>query len=184
MIKAVIFDFGGVIVPDLYTPFVAGHKITCEDKATKGLATKEELIEELDRTFGPGKGKELDAVILAEYPKADPQIIELIKSLKPKYKIGCLSNNFSFWGQAAKSQAYMSLFDTIVISADVGLAKPDPEIYLLTAKKLGVAPEECVFIDNLGSNVRGAESVGMQGITFNNAEELKKELEGFLDEQL
>jgi HAD superfamily hydrolase (TIGR01509 family) len=56
------------------------------------------------------------------------------------------------------------LFDTLVFSGDVGFGKPDPRIYLLTAERIGLVPEQCVFVDDLASNVRGAVRAGMVGV--------------------
>jgi epoxide hydrolase-like predicted phosphatase len=56
------------------------------------------------------------------------------------------------------------LFDTIVLSGQIGFGKPDVRIYLLTAERLGLTPEECVFVDDMVSNVRGAVRAGMVGV--------------------
>ncbi len=58
------------------------------------------------------------------------------------------------------------LFDAVVCSAEVGMAKPDPAIYRLAAERLGLPPEACVFVDDSEANVRAAEQVGMRGIFF------------------
>jgi len=76
-------------------------------------------------------------------------------------RTGLLSNS---WGLDYPREAWPEMFDTVVISGEVGLRKPEPEIYLLTADRLGVSPEHCVFVDDLGPNVRAAEQVGMTGI--------------------
>jgi putative hydrolase of the HAD superfamily len=56
------------------------------------------------------------------------------------------------------------LFDDVLLSGDVGVGKPDARIYLLAAERLGLVPEECVFVDDMVSNVRGAVRVGMVGV--------------------
>lgn len=56
------------------------------------------------------------------------------------------------------------VFDAVVLSGEVGFGKPDPRIYLLTAERLGLVPEQCVFVDDLVSNVRGAVRAGMVGV--------------------
>ena len=58
------------------------------------------------------------------------------------------------------------LFDDIICSADVGMAKPEPEIYALAARRLGLPPEACVFIDDLETNVQAAREAGMHGVCF------------------
>ena len=72
------------------------------------------------------------------------------------------------------------LFDAVVISADVGLHKPQPEIYLLAAERLGEAPERCVFVDDLRENCAGAEAVGMAAILHRGADGTVPELERLL----
>jgi epoxide hydrolase-like predicted phosphatase len=63
------------------------------------------------------------------------------------------------------------LFDVVVISAEVGLHKPQPEIYRLAAERLGVEPQNCIFVDDLRENVEGAEAVGMTGVLHRDVEE-------------
>src|SRR6266513_4872372 len=63
------------------------------------------------------------------------------------------------------------LFDGVVISGEVGLHKPQPEIFRLGAEWIGVAPEECVFVDDLRENCEGAEAVGMTAVRHRNAAE-------------
>ena len=58
------------------------------------------------------------------------------------------------------------LFDDIVCSAEVGMAKPEPAIYVLAAERLGLEPRECVFVDDLDTNVEAARQVGMQAVLF------------------
>ncbi len=72
-----------------------------------------------------------------------------------------LSNS---WGLDYPRAGWDKLFDAVVISGEVGLRKPEPAIYLLAASRLGVAPERCVFVDDLAPNVRGAVEVGMCGV--------------------
>jgi putative hydrolase of the HAD superfamily len=71
-------------------------------------------------------------------------------------------------------------FDEVVCSAEVGMIKPSPDIYKLTAAKLGVDPSECVFIDDHRSFVEAAEGVGMQGIVYKDLSDLKMNLDKVL----
>jgi FMN phosphatase YigB (HAD superfamily) len=68
-------------------------------------------------------------------------------------------------------------FDVVVISGEVGMRKPEPAIYLHTATLLGLRPEECVFVDDLSPNVRGAVDVGMVGVRHVSPEQTIDELE-------
>ena len=75
---------------------------------------------------------------------------------------------------------FPELFDGVVISGDVGMHKPQPEIFLLGAKRVGVAPEQCVFVDDLRENCEGAEAVGMTAVLHRGAERTLPQLEELL----
>jgi putative hydrolase of the HAD superfamily len=82
---------------------------------------------------------------------------------------GLVSNS---WSTAHYDRELLAeLFDTVVISAEVGLHKPQPEIYRLAAERLEVEPAECIFVDDLQENCAGAEAVGMTAVRFRNAPE-------------
>jgi epoxide hydrolase-like predicted phosphatase len=89
-----------------------------------------------------------------------------------------LSNS---WGNEYDREMLDRLFDTSVISGEVGLRKPEPEIYRLTASRLGVAPAQCVFVDDLAPNVRGAVAVGMVGVHHIDTETTVAELEALFE---
>lgn len=93
-------------------------------------------------------------------------------------KTALLSNS---WGNTYDQDQLAGLFDVSVISGEVGLRKPEPEIYRLTATRLGVPPEECVFVDDLPPNVRGAVAVGMVGVHHVDTETTRTELEALFD---
>ncbi|HJP65266.1 MAG TPA: HAD family phosphatase [Actinomycetota bacterium] len=76
-------------------------------------------------------------------------------------KTGLITNT---WGEVAAAHDLTGLFDVEVRSGEEGLRKPDPEIYRLAADRLGVPPEECVFVDDIPANVEGARAVGMWAI--------------------
>jgi epoxide hydrolase-like predicted phosphatase len=91
---------------------------------------------------------------------------------------GLISNS---WGRTTYDQELIDeLFDAAVISGDVGLHKPEPEIYRLGAEKIGVPAEECVFVDDLRENCEGAEAVGMTAILHRGADSTLPELERLL----
>ena len=72
-------------------------------------------------------------------------------------------------------------FDAIVISAEVGVAKPDAKIYHIILDRLGVAPAEAVFVDDFSENVAGARAVGMRAIRFQNSRQVRADLDQILD---
>jgi putative hydrolase of the HAD superfamily len=93
-------------------------------------------------------------------------------------KTALLSNS---WGNTYDQDLLAELFDVAVISGEVGLRKPEPEIYRLTAERLGVPAGECVFVDDLTPNVRGAVAVGMVGVLHVDTETTLSELEALFD---
>jgi len=94
--------------------------------------------------------------------QAAPAMHDAVRQVRAAgHRTALLSNS---WGLDYDRTGWGELFDVTVISGEVGLRKPEPEIYLLTAERLGVSPHECVFVDDLGPNVRAAEQVGMTGI--------------------
>ena len=89
-------------------------------------------------------------------------------------KTGLISNS---WGLGIYDRAPIDLFDGTVISGDVGLHKPQPEIYTLACERLGVEPGDCVFVDDLRENITGAEAVGMTAILHRDPAETVAQLE-------
>ena len=88
-----------------------------------------------------------------------------------------LSNS---WGNGYPRDRLAATFDSVVISGEVGMRKPEERIYLHTCEQLGLAPEECVFIDDLEHNVTTAESLGMTGILHTDVDSTRAELDRFL----
>lgn len=85
-----------------------------------------------------------------------------------------LSNS---WGNAYPRDTWADMFDTVVISGEVGLRKPEPEIFALTCDRLGLAPAECVFVDDMPDNVEGARACGLAAIQHVSYDETAAELE-------
>jgi len=111
----------------------------------------------------------------------DP-LIELTRSLHGRYQTAMLSNiSRKFVNQLFTQEELDELFDTVVLSGELGIAKPTAEIYELTAMRLGVQPEECIMIDDSQINIDGACRVGMQGLYYENLEQCRKELNKILE---
>ena len=102
-------------------------------------------------------------------------LLEYIAELKAKYKIGMLSNVSNdrtrqlFGGRR-------DLFDAITLSCDIGVTKPHVQAYEIAAQQLGVAPSECVFVDDRSENVAAARQAGMLGVEYGDFNELRKRL--------
>lgn len=95
------------------------------------------------------------------------EISEFIKKLKAKgIKTAILSNSIN------RKQEELGIFDATIFSGDVGLLKPDPEIYLLATKELNVEPKECIFIDDLEENLLPAKKLGMKIILAKNTKQI------------
>jgi putative hydrolase of the HAD superfamily len=93
--------------------------------------------------------------------------LELVKRLRPPYKVSVLSNaDGSLRGRLEGELCIHHLFDDIVCSAEVGMAKPEPEIFRLAAGRLGLDPAECVFVDDWDQNIEAAKGVGMTAIRY------------------
>jgi epoxide hydrolase-like predicted phosphatase len=90
---------------------------------------------------------------------------------------GLLSNS---WGNEYPREGWDELFDVVVISGEVGMRKPEARIFHLVAERLGLAPSECVFVDDLEPNIRGAAEVGMVGVHHVTPQQTLDELEALL----
>lgn len=114
------------------------------------------------------------ARMFAGYASA-PEMVDVLRAAKRHgLRTALLSNS---WGGDYDRGAWDGLFDAVVISGEVGLRKPDPEIFLLTARRLGLRPPQCVFVDDLAINVRGAAAVGMVGVHHTDLRSTVDELE-------
>jgi putative hydrolase of the HAD superfamily len=109
------------------------------------------------------------------------ELIQLIIELKKKYKIGLCSNAISSYiRRILKENDMENIFDSIIISSEVGIVKPDPEIYAKSLESLGMNAKEVVFIDDTLANVEEAKKLGMRSFVFKSNTELKTELLQFV----
>ena len=93
--------------------------------------------------------------------------LQLVRDLRTSYKLAILSNaDLSLRGRLEGDIGIHHLFDDVVCSAEVGMAKPEAGIFLLSAERLGLEPRDCVFVDDLDTNVEVARQVGMRGVLF------------------
>jgi putative hydrolase of the HAD superfamily len=200
MKKAVLWDFGGVI---LSSPFEAFNSYEAEH----GLPT--DFIRSVNATNPDGNawarlersdigGVAFDAVFAEEsaalghrIPGADvlgllsgevrPEMVALLDRVKlAGYKVACLTNNvtgaFGTEERAAEVGAIMARFDAVVESSKVGCRKPEPRFYEIACELLEVHPTECVFLDDLGINLKPAAAMGMTTIKVTSAEAAIRDL--------
>jgi putative hydrolase of the HAD superfamily len=104
-----------------------------------------------------------------------PQMSALVRRAhNAGLRTGLLSNS---WGNRYPRDLWEGMFDAIVISGEVGLRKPEPEIYRYAAEQLGLTPNQCVFVDDMKHNVVGAQAVGMAGVHHTSYDDTRRELE-------
>ena len=183
MVKAIIFDCFGVLVQASLEPFhykylgnnrelIEKAKILDHD-ANQGKMTYDKFVDELaklaDISYQEAKN------FLDNNPP-NLELLEFIKNkLKKSYKIGFLSNASDNWLNELFTKDQLELFDSIVLSYQVGFAKPDKKIFLLSAKRLNVKPQECVFIDDIARYCEGAKAAGMQAIVYEDFKSMKNQ---------
>jgi putative hydrolase of the HAD superfamily len=177
--KALIVDFGGVLTSDIWSSFAefceqrgldpdAAKQLFRENpealEALRGLEKGELDAPDFERRFGELLGTEPDGLIeglFAGLQPAEPMVEAVRLVREAGIPTGLVSNS---WVMDHYTDEIRILFDAVVISAEVGLHKPEPEIYLLAAERLGVDASDCVFVDDLRENCAGAEAVGMTAI--------------------
>lgn len=197
-IHSVFIDFGGVIVrtEDKEPRRLQAEKLglTSRDlekiifesessqRASTGEITEDDHWQAVAESLAVTRA-EVDKII-AEFfsgDRADISLIDFLRSLRPERKVCLISNAWSGLRAFITRQKLDDVFDAMVISAEVGLIKPDPRIYRLALAKLGARPEESVFIDDVPANVDAARSAGMVGIEFAQPEKVLEELKQILN---
>lgn len=202
MVEAVIFDFGGVITSSPFEAFTAFEKqqglpediirrTNAEnhlenawakfERAEIDAATFDALFASESKTLGAEvRGKDVLPLISGSLR---PDMVEALRRIKLNFKTGCITNNLpsNKTGSASGRSLYvaevMKLFDHVIESAKIGLRKPDPRIYEMMTTALDVAPEACVYLDDLGVNLKPARDMGMTTIKVLNADQAIADLE-------
>ena len=188
MIKAIVFDCFGVLTTDIWLAFCNSlppeadiAQASAINRAfDKGLISHDEYVSGVQDAVG-SPPPSLDDLQENQIVKNQP-LLDFIAALKPKYKIAILSNISDDWiTRVLLNKEDQGLFDTIVQSNDVGLAKPDTEIFALTCERLGVSPEEAIMVDDRPRNVTGAIEAGLKGLIYEDFNRFKTELTALLD---
>lgn len=195
MIKSVIFDMGGVLIdyplPEMKA-YCAKHLGALPEKLdnaverfrfdfARGTVSEDEFWERVCSEVGIPKPliKSLWGDAFRRSYSEKKEMFALARFLRGSgYKIGFLSNTEVPAMNYFLEKRY-DIFDVTVFSCLEGTIKPEREIYEITLNRLGVKPEEAVFIDDREKNIDGAERVGIKGILFKNPEQAKKELASF-----
>ncbi len=190
-IKAIIFDYGGVLsTTGKLLPLA--EKYAVEFKKDKGKFTtiietswnKARINEISSKDFWGSlanfigiESNELRRRVVDEFSVLRPEMISLIKKLKKSYKLAIISNQIEDWlEEIIEKNEFNKLFDVIVTSYNVKVAKPDLAIFELAINRLGVAAKECVYVDDLEKNIPPAEKLGMKTILFKDNFQLIKDL--------
>lgn len=205
MFKAVLWDFGGVITSspfeafsryeqkhNLPKDFIRGINSTNpNNNAWAQFESSEISVDEFDEKFAAeakAKGHEVRGANVLALLSGDirPEMVRALNLIKANHAIGCITNNVKT-GQgpgmsSSKSKAsqvadIMSMFKVVIESSKVGMRKPNPKIYELACKEMGIKPAEAVYLDDLGINLKPARALGMTTIKVLNADQALDELE-------
>lgn len=177
--RGLLVDFGGVLTTNIWDSFDA----FCEREGLERGAVLElfrgdrealALLRALERgaisdqtferDFSELLGVDAPGLIERMFAGLEPErsmVTAVERARAAGIRTGLITNS---WGTGVYDRAPLGIFDATVISGDVGLHKPEPEIYELGAERIGVPPAGCVFVDDLSENVAGAEAVGMTAI--------------------
>ena len=202
MIEAVIWDFGGVLTTspfEAFARFEAGRGLPADiirrtnaanhhDNAWARFERAELDLEAFDALFAAESlalGAEVRGRDVLPLLSGDlrPEMVEALKGVKTRFKTGCITNNLpanaigSASGRTLYIAGVMALFDHVIESAKIGLRKPDPRIYRMMVDALGVDPARCVYLDDLGVNLKPAREMGMTTIKVVDADQAIAELE-------
>ena len=202
MLEAVIWDFGGVLTS---SPFEAFARFETErglpadiirrtnaanhlENAWARFERAEVDIETFDRLFAAEllalgaevRGKDVLPLLAGDLR---PEMVEALRRIKSTFKTGCITNNLpanaigSAGGRTLYITEVMVLFDHVIELAKIGLRKPDPKIYHMMVEALAVDPKRCVYLDDLGVNLKPARDMGMTTIKVRDAKQALAELE-------
>lgn len=149
--------------------------------ANQGFMSSRDMHQKIADRIGMPYDKWYETVARGEQPNED--LLEYIRELKQNYKIAILSNANVGTLQRKFSLKQLALFDALVVSAEVGMMKPSPEIYELAAEKLEVEPSECVFTDDSKDYCEAARATGMQAVWYIDFLQFKAGLEQILSHE-
>src|SRR5689334_16648864 len=202
MIEAVIWDFGGVLTT---SPFEAFARFEKERGLPVDIIRRTNAANHLENAWAKFERAEVDIEtfdkLFAEESKAlgaevrgrdvlpllqgdlRPEMVEALTRIGAQCKTGCITNNLpanaigSMTGRTLYVADVMALFDHVIESAKIGLRKPDPRIYKMMLETLKADPTKCVYLDDLGVNLKPAREMGMTTIKVTSAAQAIGELE-------
>lgn len=200
-IQAVIFDVGGVLVraqgrearrkweARLGLPEMGlGRVIFGSDvsaRALVGQASVPQVWRDVAARFGLDEEqmRQLESDFWSD-EWVDAELAQFVRGLRPRYKTAILSNA---WPEARQALSFKfklaDAVDVMILSAEVGCAKPDARIYRIAVEQLGVPLCDAVFVDDMADNVTAAQALGMRGVRFVSTAQAIAEIKRYLDEQ-
>ena len=190
MIKVIIFDVGGTFLKGSFVDFVN------KSRKILGIREKFHLNKEIafDKDFNKGKvsaevcfrkyfGVSISDSQMKQIIKTwtntwhlTPEIKKIIKTLKKNYRLAVLSNSDPLNSPNFEKKGWYQYFDTLILSHELGILKPDKKIYQITLEKLKVKPEECIFIDDQEDCLTPAKNMGINTILFKSPLQLEQDL--------
>lgn len=201
-IEAVVFDFGGVLTS---SPFEAFTRFETERGLPVDIIRRTNAANHLENAWAKFERAEVDIATFDELFAAEslalgaevrgrdvlpllqgdlrPEMVEALKRIKAQFKTGCITNNLpanaigSLTGRTLYIAEVMALFDHVIESAKIGLRKPDPRIYRMMVETLKVDPKKCVYLDDLGVNLKPAREMGMTTIKVTSGAQAIADLE-------
>ena len=192
-IDVIVFDLFGVLISfddDLVVERLARHcddpagalrrlhKITASHDIITGQSTLPRVHQHLAETEGLRLSyPEFEAAWLEPYSQAIPGMAELVETLSRHYRLVLLSNvDRDYWRVVRGLHPELDCFEALLVSCDLGMAKPDPEIYRHVSRLTAVDPSRCLFVDDTALNVDAARELGFHGHTFRTPSEFCEEL--------
>lgn len=186
MIKAVLFDFGGVVsetgkhgfirqlIAELYHRPEADVKIQDLHVALRrGVASEEAFFAELNRRYGGLVTKEQFVIKANALVRLSPEVQELARKLKQHgIKTGLFSNVFDMNARELRRRGVYRGFDPVILSCEEGYVKPEPEIYQIALKRLGMQAKEVLFIDDQEKCLPPAKKLGMHTILATSSQQI------------
>lgn len=184
MIRAVLFDFGGVILSSPFEAFESYEReaglppgtirsinaTEPDSNAWAQLERSEVTLDEFETLFeaeAASLGHEVSGadVIACLRGEIRPEMVAAIRQIRDDYVVGLLTNNFLTgtpeWSSGGSFAELVDLFDVVVESSQVGVRKPEHRFYEIALERAGVAADEAVFLDDLGINLKPARAMGM-----------------------
>lgn len=182
MIKAIIFDCFGVLYRDnismLYDAVPPDKHRELKDiihATDHGFLDRSEYYETIAE-LGGKTPEDIKAIEQRQHSR-DDAMVAYTQTFKPQYKVALLSNiDVGTMERLFPESERNHLFDAFIMSGEVGVTKPSRHIFEIGAERLGVRPEECIMIDDIPSNVEGAELAGMTGVLFTSHRQLQVDL--------